>query len=92
MTVAVISFSICIADPIADFMELQLPPSIEFRAYFIAFGVGNFIICMLIEKLFTGNETVRIKTEEASKHYCTSRKAGMLYATACNIGILVYCM
>lgn len=75
-------------EPVAEFMELKLPDSVGFRGYFIAIGVANFVVCMLIEKLVTGNETVRLKFEEKSKHCCSSFNSGEHNSTW---GLLIYC-
>ncbi|XP_067950022.1 polyamine-transporting ATPase 13A3-like [Watersipora subatra] len=53
--------------PVAAFMELRLPPTIGFRALFLAFAAGNFLICMVVERLITGNESLRVKVEEFAK-------------------------
>lgn len=60
------------SDPVADFLELMLPDTYEVRAYFVAMGVGNFIICILMETFLTGNETVTAKIYQLKDRCCKS--------------------
>ena len=59
-------YMLIILEPVAEFLELKLSP-LEFRAWFLLVGVGNFIVCMIIEKFITGNETVRLRYDQLMK-------------------------
>ena len=75
---------LCVTAPVAKFMELELPP-LEFRPWFLLFGVGNFIVCMLLEKLITGNETIRLRHENKMKNCCKHVNYGQYISCVCHI-------
>ena len=80
----IIAYMLILLDPVAEFLELQLSP-LEFRLWFLLFGVGNFIVCMIIEKFITGNETVRLRHENNMKNCCKHVNYGQYISCVCHI-------
>ena len=63
-------------DPVADFMDLELPPSMLFRGYFILLGVGNALFSILFETFVMSSEVVRIRCENCCQNSCCCAGSG----------------